>query len=294
MPLLLSRPTKRHLLISLSVLLILLYLFQYGLDGPTRLFHPSAAPGCPHQPAGAHDIVLVMKTSSSEIESKFQIHFNTTFKCIPHVLIFSDKEEDYQGHHIYNAVDMFQKVGVTTYNNNKRDGAQLADKLDRFKSIPMLRKAYELKPKAHWFVFIDTEIFISWNNVVSWLNRLDHTQSSYFGFPVTLPDGLVYADGYAGFVISQPAAKTVATEVDLKQQLKIAKDGCCGDVAIGRVLAEKGVALTSANPGFQNESMSSLSFDAKNWCFAVMSLSHMKTEDIGMVYNASLEIQVRV
>ena len=44
---------------------------------------------------GAQDVVLVMKTGASEIEAKLPVHVNTTFRCAPNIMIFSDMAQGF-------------------------------------------------------------------------------------------------------------------------------------------------------------------------------------------------------
>ena len=49
---------------------------------------------------GAGDVVFIIKTGATEVEEKLPVHVNTTLRCYPHSLIFSDFGETFQGHTI--------------------------------------------------------------------------------------------------------------------------------------------------------------------------------------------------
>ncbi|KIW02545.1 uncharacterized protein PV09_06001 [Verruconis gallopava] len=58
---------------------------------------------------GADDVLLVMKTGSSVIEKRLPVHFNTTFRCTPHFLVFSDMAQNFNGLEIHDALDELYK-----------------------------------------------------------------------------------------------------------------------------------------------------------------------------------------
>lgn len=51
---------------------------------------------CRHLP-GARDAIVVMRTGVTQIEDALPVHLNTTMRCFPNSVIFSDHEELYEG-----------------------------------------------------------------------------------------------------------------------------------------------------------------------------------------------------
>lgn len=46
---------------------------------------------------GARDVAVIMRTGVTQIEAALTVHLETTLKCPPNTIIFSDHEELYQG-----------------------------------------------------------------------------------------------------------------------------------------------------------------------------------------------------
>lgn len=59
---------------------------------------------------GAENVVVILKTGSTEFQDKFPVHINTTLKCYPNYLVFSDYEEVYEEIHIIDAVEPIAKI----------------------------------------------------------------------------------------------------------------------------------------------------------------------------------------
>lgn len=139
-------------------------------------------------------------------------------------------------------------------------------------------------PLTKWFVFIDTDTFIEWENILTLLNHLDHAKKMYIGSPVWLPK-LQFAHGGSAYVLSYGAMKALNTpETGEKEQLLYSQFGfnttalCCGDEALAWVLKSKGVSLKGYWPMFNGEVPTAVSFGGDLWCEPVISLHHLSGE----------------
>ena len=54
---------------------------------------------------GANETLVVMRTGSTELQDRLPIHLATTLPRYPDSIIFSDYEEDYENHHIIDALE---------------------------------------------------------------------------------------------------------------------------------------------------------------------------------------------
>lgn len=68
------------------------------------LDHHSIKPFCPKNPL-SEDILVIVRTGATEIFEKLPVHLNTTLRCISNQVIYSDYEEDIEGHHIHDVFD---------------------------------------------------------------------------------------------------------------------------------------------------------------------------------------------
>jgi fringe-like protein len=296
--------SRRRSLIAFSLAcLILLLIFRTNHDassfGLDRLRKPSGTNArCLDRPI-AHDIVLIVKTGASELRNKLPVHIETTFKCAPNVLIFSDVAQDFQGYRVHDALEELERrIGNESDPDSRyhrvlregvRDGVNLMDldreaawRLDRFKNIPMLKMAYEMKPDVKWFLFIDADTWLLWDNVLTWLSQLDPSRPLYLGSPVDGSEGLVFAHGGSGYVISRPAARMLVEEPEeeVQKHFQWAKNDCCGDAVLGSTFREKKLLLTSAYPSIQGESVAGLAFDLEYWCHAAITFHHMPPHEL--------------
>lgn len=159
-------------------------------------------------------------------------------------------------------------------------------------NLAMKRKIWRMHQEpfsAHdsltrWFVFIDTDTFIEWENLLVLLNHLDHAEKIYIGSPVWLPE-LQFAHGGSAYVLSYGAMEALNTsEADDKEQLLYSQFGfnttalCCGDEALAWVLKSKGVSLKGYWPMFNGEVPTAVSFGEDLWCEPVISLHHLNGE----------------
>lgn len=115
-----------------------------------------------------------MKTGTGE-SAKTKAHLDTVSSCITNILVFSDLEETIGSHQ---SIDILADL-PPSYNNNADFAAYAAQKqahsqgkpvgysaegwkLDRFKFLPMVDKAYQMRPRADWYVFIEADVYYFW------------------------------------------------------------------------------------------------------------------------------------
>lgn len=164
-------------------------------ETPTKFTYPC------HQLHGAEDVLVIMKTGATEAREKLPAHFNSTFRCTPHYAIFSDLEEEIHGHAIHDTLDeipedtkqgnpefrFYDKMrelradGINLGELGNEDVRHAAWDLDKWKFLPLMKKALETRSESKWFVFIEADTYIVWSNLLQWLKLFDHTQPYYIG-----------------------------------------------------------------------------------------------------------------
>jgi hypothetical protein len=311
-----SRLIWRTLAVILALLLIQHFLIFRRSDSATW---PSSNHG--HQPVcdsiqGLEDVLVVMKTGANEAPEKLPVHFDTTLRCVPHYVLYSDMEEDIAGHHVYNVLDDVSPEVVANhpdfeyYRQLQAQGRdaftpeQMAEwasakntgggrnspgwRLDKWKFLPAAEKAYELRPDANWFVFIESDSYIVWSALVKWLSRFDASKPHYLGQQMQIGD-VVFAYGGAGFAISRPALKKV---VELRKSKldfydEFTGNHWAGDCVLGKALADAGVNLFWSWPTLVSEHPSDMDFldnfggaDKKLWCYYAGSYHHLNPTEI--------------
>lgn len=110
-------------------------------------------------------VQIIMKTGTGE-SAKTKAHLDTVSSCITNILVLSDLEETIGSHQ---SIDILADL-PPSYNNNPDFAAYAAQKqahsegkpvgysaegwkLDRFKFLPMVDKAYQMRPVSTLFSF---------------------------------------------------------------------------------------------------------------------------------------------
>ena len=95
-------------------ILIGLALLAFWVYAPARYTELGYLP-CSHLP-GASDTLVIMKTGVTELEDRLPPHLETTLKCPPSSVIFSDHEELYRGK--YEIRDVLANINSTIREQN--------------------------------------------------------------------------------------------------------------------------------------------------------------------------------
>jgi hypothetical protein len=264
---------------------------------------------CPDSP-NANDILVVVRTGATEALEKLPVHFDTTLRCVPDYVVYSDFEEEIQGQHVYDvfggisdelkaSVPEFElyehlrkhgREGLknTTHLGSGPSGAldNPAWKLDRFKFLPMVDRALRHRPDAKWFVFVEADTYLVWQNLLEYLAMFDAEQPFYIGKHMYIGD-VLFAHGGSGFVLSAAAARKVTQHrnANLAEYDTYTTKSWAGDMVLAKALRDVDVELFWAFPHFQGEPVSSLDHNVtKNnkrpWCYAPITYHHMRPIDI--------------
>ncbi|TPX22338.1 hypothetical protein DIZ76_014209 [Coccidioides immitis] len=270
--------------------------------------------GCDAVP-GMEDILVVMKTGVTEALEKVPIHLETTLSCVPHFAIFSDFEEDISGVQTYDVLRTVSKdvkrfnPDFELYNRIKklgRDGLRPSDlmmddvsgpsgkpnnpgwKLDKWKFIPMINEALEVRPDAKWFVFMEADTYIVWQNLLAWLERFDPSKPYYLGTEMLLGN-ILFGYGGSGFVISNSAMEKFSQyRASRATQLEdYTAHQWAGDGILGKAMADAGIPLTKSWPMLQTARVWDLNHFAEPWCYPVVSYHHMTPSDVEIMWRFS-------
>ena len=247
---------------------------------------------------GGEDVVIVVKTGATEAFKALPIHLSTTLTHTPDFLLFSDHEQQIGQYHIQDSLDemsedimkgnkdfdlyreqkTFMALGQSPEFLELKGGWDL----DKYKNIHMLAKTWQQRPNAKWYVFIDADSYLVLSNLFRYLDNLDHNKRLYMGSGAVVND-VVFAHGGTGYAISQGAVKhvmeqqpTMAHDIE-----KMASENCCGDYVIAEVMKKHGIDISNVNPVFQGEPMYRIDFHQDKYCKPVVSLHHMRPEDVG-------------
>lgn len=249
-------------------------------------------PLCAHLPK-RDDLLLVVWTPAPDLYTQLPSQFLTTLRCAD-FLLFSTVSQMIGGHKVYNALE-----NITEATRKEQKDFELYEKLqtaqkahldlssfkedndhnlDKWGLVPSLYAAYRMRPEKKWFIFIESDTYISMPNLLPWVSRLDSRQPIYAGAQVMIGD-VELAHSGSGILLSNPALKAI---YDMAQRQgfthgwenKIAEN-CCGDKVLADLLKEVDISLTRSFPLLQGETPFSLDWSKRHWCKAAVSWHRM-------------------
>jgi hypothetical protein len=252
------------------------------------------------------EIQVVLKVSSSE-GSATKAHLSTVSSCITNLLIVGDQDERLGDRHVidilaelpksYESKNLdfqayVQQKKAHTEGETVREG-QRSFKLDRFKYLPMVDKAYTSNPKAKWFVFLESDVYFFWDTLFRLLSQLDSSAPHYLGAPHRGSEGRYFAYGGAGIVLSQglmkrliPAKTTSAVEIPRENRLSYrfeswVKEEQRGDAVLAYAIQNAtGVKIEALHPTFSSEQLRDVETTRERWCVPLLSLHQLKPEQM--------------
>lgn len=265
---------------------------------------PLATEPC-RQLLGADDVLVIVKTGASALRERLPVHFQTTLHCIQHYVIFSDMEEEFEGHYIQDVLsgvsaemkksapefnfyrDLHQNQDrLTEFMRQNATAQRKAWHLDKWKFLPAVEKALQAKPDAKWFMFMEADTFLVWSNLLKWLAKLDWRRPYFLGQPVTM-EGQLFAYGGAGWLLSRPAIQQMADHMASRNsEYEYFTNGTSfGDLILGCVLEQAGVGLTGAWPLIQRETPSTMEYTRDVWCHPAVTFHHIDALEIKSIWD---------
>ncbi|KAF2029877.1 hypothetical protein EK21DRAFT_66978 [Setomelanomma holmii] len=258
------------------------------LSTPTEAASSTHKSAFCHDVRGALSVMVILRTSKVDIAGQLPAQIKTLLACVPNFAIFSDHKGEIDGIPVQNALESISgdtKRAHEEFNEYqlmhadpvyKPDGGKTKN-LDKWKFLPMVYKAYKLKPDAKFYYFIEADTSLSWTNVLQWMNRLDYRIPYYSGSP-TFINSIQLAQRGSGIMMSQGAMRRYAKSYDelyeSKWEVELGK-GCCGDLALAQALSDAHVEFYSSWPLMQSEQPASLDYTRKHWCVPAVSWHHI-------------------
>jgi hypothetical protein len=257
-------------------------------------------------------IVIVFKTGAQEVSS-FSIQVGTTLRYLTEreILFFSDQQDSigpftindalrnvnesirmtHADFEIYRSIKRYQATGQNI-EKLKEESSKGDDRrgwqLDKYKFIHMVEEAFQMRPNAKWYVFMETDSYVIWSNLVEWLSKLNPTKPLYLGAEVFMGD-TAFAHGGSGYVLSSAAMykllgpeqpQGLAAKWDLEMQ-----NHCCGDVALAVALKDQGIRIQGTHPLLNGLKPTTLTYGpGDHWCQPVISMHHVLPHEVSSIW----------
>jgi hypothetical protein len=308
-------------MVAACIFILIFFQLQFGplgslgneLRPPT--FQASNKPASRELPCntfpGANNTLVILKTGSTELQDKLPVHLDTTLRCYPHSVIFSDLAETFQGYPILDALEdvdpeikqnhdefalyrRLQQGGRASLDQLELSGPSSSSqgssgkpqnpgwKLDKWKFLPMVRKTLAMYPDMHWYVFVETDTYIFWSTLLAFLATKDWTKPHYMGAEMQIGD-IVFAHGGTGYAVSRTALEMVVKHyVENKKEWEtFTANHWAGDCVLGKAFKDAGSPLAFEWPIWQGDDIGNMNYDRTNshdrslWCYPTVSYHHL-------------------
>jgi hypothetical protein len=251
---------------------------------------------------GAQDTMVIVKTSKAELSEKLPSHLATLLACTPNVAIFSDHAGTVDSYTIYDALDTlnatlrdkydeFREYAKMQANTGYVPSLEKAQKLDKWKFLPMVYKAYKMKPSLRYYLFIETDTMLSWTNLLQWLERLDYRIAYYSGAPI-FKGSTKFAQQGSGILLSYGAMRLYAKAYEESYaktwESRIGGE-CCGDTLLASAMTSSHVEFTPSFPLLQSEAPGTLDWTERHWCTPIVSWHGMNAEETVSLWDSQLK-----
>lgn len=192
--------------------------------------------GCSRVGSG-EDVAVVVLTSSTETQASLQSYLDSGLRCFPRssLLLFSEVDDvllppddsansgllrihsalrDIPKSIVSENEEFALQATLTTLRSRNLDASSFAthhqiNKLQKWRLLPAVLHSFALRPKARWFVVVNSETYVSHHNLHLWLSSLNASEPQYRGGPLLLGSQMFGAIG-AGIVLSGSAVQKLA------------------------------------------------------------------------------------
>jgi hypothetical protein len=255
----------------------------------------------------------ILRIGHSDVgKPALEAQLNSVSACLDNLVIFSDTTEDVTKDHVsidvLADVSQFYRQESSEFRKNydalrkeqltgRPDSSINGKVLDKYKFLPMIERAWKMRPERPWYVFYEADTYIFWDNMLRFLDKFDPDHPLYIGSPSRgrkRPDSgarSYFANGGPGIVMSRGAMKKFLerkvgtdgeyTDAPLSEQWAdhVVED-CCGDSVLGWALYFAGIPVSGFWPMFNPHPAHGLAFSEDYWCQPILTLHKTNHEDV--------------
>jgi hypothetical protein len=246
------------------------------------------------------DVTVVLKIGAGEATTKLPAYLNRLGRCKQDLLIFSDRKATVQSFDVVDALShirpeyKWENADFSVYDsiqaaNDTADKSPDGWKLDKYKFLPMMEWTSYLRPDSHWYLFIETDTYVNYDNLYRFLTHFNPKSAHYFGSPVWPKKKAPFAHGGSGFILSRGALDKLMARGKMFAENhhfpgthffgENVAESCCGDEMLAQVLKKSGVPLRGYWPMFNGDKPPTMKFGPEQWCEAVMTMHHLQEDD---------------
>jgi Fringe-like len=252
-------------------------------------------------------VQVVLKTGAAEDPNRLQTWLTSVGRCIGNILIVSDHAGKIGEHQIHDVLAMLPDAysdfesnpDFALYEEQKRliaegsleeHNTEAGWRLDRYKFLPMVSFARQMRPNAGWYFFIESDSYVSWDNLYRFLGQFDPEKALYIGSPLHgATDESWFAYGGSGIALSGAAVSKLLTrktaddgsykEPEIYERrfwIETLKNDTYGESVLGAALRAADVGLSGFYPMLYPLNLASIPFgdpqDGGFWCEPVITM----------------------
>ena len=266
------------------------------------------------------DIVLITKVGSATVHKRLLIHLAEQPRSslyMPNTLYVSDYPLTLSNITFFDALgnvsstiaglDEFRslrsELTALVESNQDLDSMSSTDggwKLDKYKFLPMVAEAWRRYPRKKWYVVVEADTFVFYNELVKWLGTLDASQQLLLGHPTFCDyDGqsTMFTHGGSGIVMSRGLVEaSFGADPDFEHHHDdLIQKSAFGDALLSKSFYDApGVTLTELSPEagdrFNSDPPRVLKFHRGNWCNPLLSFHHVTPSDTAHLYDFARRI----
>ncbi|KAI9367920.1 hypothetical protein BJX61DRAFT_261585 [Aspergillus egyptiacus] len=250
------------------------------------------------------NVVFVIKTGATEVYEKLPTQLITTLGCVQDFLLFSDLDEQIGPYRLRDTLADFNSTLKATlpdfelyrlqheFRRTNQDMARLkgeaAWRLDKYKFLHLVEKAWLERPGRDWYFFIETDTYVVWTNLILWLRGISPPREPLYLGSVAYFKNDPFAHGGSGIVISgKLLERFIGSEPGLANKYDdVFTSNCCGDsVLANTIYAELDLRVKNMWPQINGEKPSTIPFGPSHWCQPVVTMHHLHPRERTAIFD---------
>lgn len=283
----------------------------------TTTTSPTLPPSTPPTPAYRleDDMVLITKVGSATVHKRLLIHLAEQPRShlyMPNQLYVSDYALQLGNITLYDALanvtstisalpefrSLRGELQALLESNQNLDDMSSKDagwKLDKYKFLPAVAEAWRRFPGKKWYVLVEADTFVFWDEMVKWLGRLDEGEQYLLGHPSFCDyDGksTMFTHGGSGIVMSRALVEaSFGSDAEFEHTHdELIQASAFGDALLSKAIYDSPrVHLTELSPEggerFNSDPPRVLKFVRGTWCKPILTFHHITPTDAVHMYD---------
>lgn len=223
-----------------------------------------------------YDTLLLMGDLQMDVGA-FHVH-DVLERLDGHLLASHMDLERYRQQLTYARLSIDLKTAKST---DAQEEMEILAKLDKYKTMRLLERTWQLKPDRNWYAFIDTETYLVRANLMAWLGQHDPSKAVFIGNPPDEDSNDPFATSGNTFILSGQAMHELFVDrtTDIKAWDMHAMDYKSSfDVLYSALSTELNLKINTTWPAISGFNPSTVPYGPGVWCEQVMSMHSVSTD----------------